>query len=67
MAGWVAVQIELLEVFDCGGEPAVRDGSCDPSLAQHRDGLDVNQVRRGDVTGGAEFLAGSPATASVRA
>ncbi len=71
--GGVAVQIELLEVFDCGGEPAVRDGSCDPSLAQHRDGLDVDQTVASDHGTGipglgrtAFFLLRGPKPRSVR-
>lgn len=60
-------QLELLEVVDRGGEALGGERVRHPSFTQHGRGLNVDQVRRGDVGGGTEFLASQvPVLAVVR-
>lgn len=53
-----ALKAELLQVRDGGAETLLSERAMQPALAQHRHGLDVDQVGRGDLSGGSQLAAG---------
>jgi len=52
------VKVELLQVGDGGAEALLGEHATQPALAQHRHGLDVDQVGSGDLSGSSQLTAG---------
>ena len=55
---WDTLERQLLQMPDGSLETVVGQGPLQPALAQHRHGLDVDQIRCGDLIGGAQLAAG---------
>lgn len=55
--GWEPGEIQVLEVVDRGGEPTLGQVPGDPALAEHGNGLEVEQVRCGEIVAGRETRA----------
>ena len=55
---WDTLEPQLLQMPDGSLETLVAQRARQPALAQHRHGLDVDQIGRSDLIGGAQLTAG---------
>jgi hypothetical protein len=52
-----AIDVDGLQIADRDREPALGDRAGEPSPSQHRDGVNIDEIRCRDVAGGSDFRA----------